>query len=280
MPHFIKTGNWDLKRSGSKNELSLEKLISTISPIVNLTAGDNILITGTYPNLTISSTGGGGSVWGLVTGILTNQTDLTSYLSTNYTPSLRTLNINGNSLDLSVDRSWSVGTVTSFSSGNLSPLFTTSVSASSLTPALSFSLSNAGANTWFGNNSGISTTPSYNSAGNLSEVTSSILTIIGNNTLLSNTTIQVKKSSTSQDGYLSSTDWNTFNNKLSISSLGSNWLTALTTNLGSGWSTALNTDSPSLIAGTNISITGSWPNSTISVSGLSGGSGFTVFNLN
>jgi hypothetical protein len=39
------------------------------------------------------------------------------------------------------------GTVTSFSAGNLSPLFTTSVTTASTTPALSFSLSNASANT-------------------------------------------------------------------------------------------------------------------------------------
>lgn len=39
------------------------------------------------------------------------------------------------------------GTVTGFSAGNLSPLFTTSVATSTTTPALSFSLSNASANT-------------------------------------------------------------------------------------------------------------------------------------
>lgn len=61
------------------------------------------------------------------------------------------------------------GTVTSFSSGSLSPLFTTSVATATTTPALSFSLSNAGANTWFGNNTGGSTTPSYNSSAALTK---------------------------------------------------------------------------------------------------------------
>lgn len=43
-----------------------------------------------------------------------------------------------------------VGTVTTFSSGNLSPLFTTSVSTATITPAQTFALSNAAASTVFG----------------------------------------------------------------------------------------------------------------------------------
>src|SRR4030095_8859711 len=43
------------------------------------------------------------------------------------------------------------GTVTSFSAGNLSPLFTTSVATATTTPALTFSLSTAGAHTFLGN---------------------------------------------------------------------------------------------------------------------------------
>jgi hypothetical protein len=53
------------------------------------------------------------------------------------------------------------GTVTNFTSGNLSPLFTTSVATSSTTPALTFSLSNAAANTILGNFTGSSAAPSY-----------------------------------------------------------------------------------------------------------------------
>lgn len=55
----------------------------------------------------------------------------------------------------------SSGTVTSFSSGNLSPLFTTSVSTATTTPALSFTISNAAANSIFGNNTGGSAAPAY-----------------------------------------------------------------------------------------------------------------------
>jgi hypothetical protein len=56
------------------------------------------------------------------------------------------------------------GTVTSLSSGNLSPLFTTSVATATTTPALSFSLTAAPANTIFGNFTGSSAAPSYNAA--------------------------------------------------------------------------------------------------------------------
>ena len=79
---------------------------------VNLTGGSGISVTGTYPNLTITATGSG-------------------------------------------------GTVTTFSSGNLSPLFTTSVATATTTPSQTFTLSNAGGYTVFGNTSGTSGAPSY-----------------------------------------------------------------------------------------------------------------------
>lgn len=54
------------------------------------------------------------------------------------------------------------GTVTTFSAGNLSPLFTTSVATASTTPALSFSLNNQAANTFFaGATSGGASAPTF-----------------------------------------------------------------------------------------------------------------------
>jgi trimeric autotransporter adhesin len=52
--------------------------------------------------------------------------------------------------------------------------------------------------------------------GNLTEATSSVLTIAGGTGAVigSGTTIQVKQATTSVSGYLSSTDWTTFNNKV------------------------------------------------------------------
>lgn len=82
-------------------------------------------------------------------------------------------------------RTWigpGTGTVTSFSSGNLSPLFTTSVANATTTPALSFSLSNAAANTYLGNATGSTAAPSYTAAGALTKVddTNVTLTLGGN----------------------------------------------------------------------------------------------------
>lgn len=53
------------------------------------------------------------------------------------------------------------GTVTNFSSGNLSPLFTTSVTNPATTPALSFTITNAAAYTILGNNTNASAAPAY-----------------------------------------------------------------------------------------------------------------------
>ncbi len=55
------------------------------------------------------------------------------------------------------------GTVTSVSTGNLSPLFTAGIGTATTTPALSFTLSNAAAHTFFGNFTGSSGAPSYSS---------------------------------------------------------------------------------------------------------------------
>jgi hypothetical protein len=58
--------------------------------------------------------------------------------------------------------------------------------------------------------------------GNLAESVSSVLTITsGNGAVLgTGTTIQIKQANTSQSGYLSNTDWNTFNNKQSTLTFG------------------------------------------------------------
>lgn len=69
------------------------------------------------------------------------------------------------------------GTVTSFSAGDLSPLFTTSEATATTTPALTFSLSNAGANTYFGNATGSSTAPSYTAAGALTKTDDTNVTL-------------------------------------------------------------------------------------------------------
>lgn len=74
------------------------------------------------------------------------------------------------------------GTVTDFSSGNLAPLFTTSVSTSTSTPALAFSLTAASANTYFGNATTGSAVPIYTSAAALTTVSdTNIILTAGSN---------------------------------------------------------------------------------------------------
>lgn len=68
---------------------------------------------------------------------------------------------------------------------------------------------------------------------NLTEVTSSVLTITGGTgAVLSGVTILVKTAATGQSGYLTSTDWNIFNNKLSTTLAdGTLWIGASGTNI-------------------------------------------------
>lgn len=71
------------------------------------------------------------------------------------------------------------GTVTSFSAGVLSPLFTTSVATATTTPALTFVPSNAAANTAFGNFTGSSAVPSFGKVSLAAMATNTANTIIG-----------------------------------------------------------------------------------------------------
>lgn len=85
------------------------------------------------------------------------------------------------------------GTVTNFSAGDLAPLFTTTETNTTTTPNLSFALTNAPANSFFGNTAGSAGIPSYSSASNLSSASGSAtatnpLTISGGNNALVNAT--------------------------------------------------------------------------------------------
>jgi hypothetical protein len=72
--------------------------------------------------------------------------------------------------------------------------------------------------------------------GNLTEATSSVLTITGGTgaVLGSGTSIQVKQASSSVSGFLSSTDWSTFNGKASALSGTTNYVAKFTSSTGIG----------------------------------------------
>jgi hypothetical protein len=112
------------------------------------------------------------------------------------------------------------GTVTNFSAGNLSPLFTTSVANSSTTPALSFALANAAANTVLAGPNGGTGAPSYRALVAADIPSLSYISNISVSAPLATTggltpTISISQANSTTNGYLSSTDWNTFNNKTS-----------------------------------------------------------------
>lgn len=85
-------------------------------------------------------------------------------------------------------------------------------------------------NTVKGNKSGSSAAPTDLALSDITESTSSVLTITNGSKAIigaANLTIQVTQSSTSTSGYLSSTDWNTFNGKQAAGS----YITALTSDV-------------------------------------------------
>ncbi|HSC36466.1 MAG TPA: hypothetical protein VLD19_01295, partial [Chitinophagaceae bacterium] len=82
----------------------------------------------------------------------------------------------------------------------------------------------------------VSTFASSFTTGNLTETGSGILTITGGTNAVtgSGTTIQVKQASSSQNGFLSSTDWSAFNSKLGAAITSLNGLTGSTQTFATG----------------------------------------------
>ena len=167
-------------------------------------------------------------------------------------PTSRTLTINGTAYDLSADRSWSVGTVTSVAAltlGTTGTDLSSSVATGTTTPVITLNVPTASAANrgalsaadWSTFNTKVggvtATSPLFSSGGSTPNIT-------------------IQQSSGSQDGYLSSTDWTTFNNKQAAG----NYITSLTgeaTGTGPG-ATAVTLNNASVTAKilTGINITG------------------------
>ena len=168
--------------------------------------------------ISLTTTGSSGaSTYNNTTGVF-NIPDYGSALS-GYVPTSRQLTINGTAYDLSADRSWSVGTVTtvSFTLGASGTDLNSSVVNSTTTPAITLNVPTASAANrgalsaadWSTFNTKVggvtATTPLFSSGGSTPNLT-------------------IQQSSGSQAGYLSSTDWTTFNNKQAAG----NYITSLT----------------------------------------------------
>ena len=130
-----------------------------------------------------------------------------------YVPQTRTLTINGTTLDLSANRSWTIatgnGTVTSFAFTNANG-FTGTVTNSTTTPTLTLSALTS---------SQVTTALGFTPYNNTNPNNYIPLTALSASAPLSynNTSgvFTIGQATTSTNGYLSSTDWNTFNGKLS-----------------------------------------------------------------
>ena len=139
-----------------------------------------------------------------------------------YTPAdaATTLTINGTTYDLSANRTWSVGTVTSVAAltlGTTGTDLSSSVATGTTTPVITLNVPTASA----ANRGALSAADWSTFNTKVGSVTaSSPLASSGGST----PNITIQQSSGSQDGYLSSTDWTTFNNKQAAG----NYITSLT----------------------------------------------------
>lgn len=171
--------------AGTTIKLQTNGTLNTLQTVLNLIAGTNITLTadgsggvtfdvsgsgfGTVTSVGLSLpaifsvSGSPVTTSGTLSATLASQSQNLVWASPNGAPGLPTFRalVAGDIPSLP----YGTGTVTSFSAGTLTPLFTTSVATATTTPALSFSLSNAAAHKFFGNNTGSTAAPDFESIG-------------------------------------------------------------------------------------------------------------------
>lgn len=131
--------------------------------------------------------------WSKISG---TPTTLAGYGITDGVPSNRTITINGSSLDLSANRTWNVGTVTSIATSG-------PITGGTITSSGTIGITQAGISS-----DGYLSSTDWNTFNNKLSAFSVAAPIT-----FSANTVGITQSGASSDGYLSSTDWNTFNNK-------------------------------------------------------------------
>lgn len=175
------------------------------------------------------------AVWGSITGTLSNQTDLQNALNAKVN-NTRTLTINGTEFDLSANRTYNVGTVTSVGgtgtvsglslsgtvtgSGNLTLGGTLALTSSDVTTGLGYTpVTNARTLSINGTAFDLTANRSWN-VGTVTSVGLELGTTgtninVANSPITSsgNITLNIPTASATNRGALSSTDWSTFNNK-------------------------------------------------------------------
>lgn len=132
-------------------------------------------------------------------------------------------------------------------------------------------------NTVKGNKSGAPASPSDLTLSNLTESTSNVLTITNGSKAIiatSDLTIQVKQSGAAQDGYLSSSDWSSFNAKLV--SINGDTTPAQTISAGTGISVGTAAGVTTVTNTAPMAATGNLTEATSSVLTISGGTGAVI----
>ena len=215
----------------------------------NILTDSGVATSSLQPTITLTTTGTSGA-----STLISNTLNIPNYGSalTGYVPTSRQLTINGTAYDLSADRTWSVGTVTSVAAltlGTTGTDLSSSVATGTTTPVITLNVPTASAANrgalsaadWSTFNTKVggvtATSPLFSSGGSTPNIT-------------------IQQSSGSQAGYLSSTDWTTFNNKQAAG----NYITSLTgeaTATGPG-AAAVTLDNASVTAKilTGVNITG------------------------
>lgn len=185
---------------GGGGGLGVESL-NSLTGVLTLVGGTGITVTPSGSNITISNTGGVSSV--------TATSPLFSSGGTTPNLTIQVANTSQNGYLSSTDWNTFNGKQSTLTLGNLTESGSANLTVSGGTGAVI--------------GSGVLLTLT---GATLLETTSSVLTITGgtNAVLGTGVTIAVKQAATAQSGYLSSTDWNTFNGKQAAG----NYITALT----------------------------------------------------
>ena len=222
----------------------------------NIIGGTNISVTGTWPNQTVSATG---AAAGNVTGPASATDNAVARYDNTTGQIIQNSGVIISDTNVITGGTWN-GTPIAVSYGG------TGTSTPSIVAGTNVTVSG----TW--PNQTINAT----AAGSVTGVTATAPVVSSGGTA---PVISMAAATTSADGYLTSTDWNTFNGKLSSggalgtpSSGTATNLTGLPLTTGvTGLLPVANggtgTATPALVAGTNVTISGTWPNETINSSG-------------
>ena len=240
----------------------------------SIVGGTNISVSGTWPNQTISATG---AASGNVTGPVSSTDNAVVRFDNTTGQVIQNSGVIINDSDEISGGTWK-GTAIEVAYGG------TGTTNPSLVAGTNVTISG----TW--PNQTINSTAS----GGVTSVTGTAPVVSSGG---STPAISMAAANTSTSGYLTSTDWNTFNNKQPAGSyltsggaLGTPSSGTATNLTGLPLSTGVTgtlpvanggtgTTTPSLVAGTNVTITGTWPNQTINSTGGGGGGSGTVTDV-